>query len=219
MGQRRLDLAFMPGKYVFPGGRVDQADAMVRCCGDLPQSELDRLLIDMKGRPSPDRARALALTALRETFEETGLIIGAKDGMAVGEKTLPLATDARPKATASWQRFCSHDLLPRLDQMSFFARAITPPGRSRRYDTRFFCIDADAISFDSKQRDEELLTLHWLTLEDTRSFDLASITRVILEDLAERFTVGPITANGLPVPYYYFANGSFHRQLIGSDSG
>ena len=77
LGRRRLDMAFMPGRYVFPGGRVDAADRQVAIADDLGPGELKKLMVAMKGTPSEARARALALAAVRETFEEAGLIIGA----------------------------------------------------------------------------------------------------------------------------------------------
>src|SRR6185369_13998400 len=68
--------SFMPGKFVFPGGAVDESDAMVRPAVDLEPGTLAKLMLRMRGRPSARRARALAMAAVRETFEETGLILG-----------------------------------------------------------------------------------------------------------------------------------------------
>ena len=70
---------FMPGKFVFPGGRVDATDSndaggRSRCI----RYDMRRLLVDTKLRTETD-ARALALAAIRETFEETGLVIGTRD--------------------------------------------------------------------------------------------------------------------------------------------
>ena len=69
LGKRRMDMKFMPGKYVFPGGRVDRPDRTVESTDDLAESEISKLLVDMKGGPNPARARALALAAVRETYE------------------------------------------------------------------------------------------------------------------------------------------------------
>ena len=77
LGRRRIDMAFMPGRYVFPGGRVDPADRHVAVEQDLEPGDLKKLLVAMKGTASEARARALALAAVRETFEEAGLLIGA----------------------------------------------------------------------------------------------------------------------------------------------
>lgn len=76
LGKRRDDLKFMPGKYVFPGGRLDADDKIMIAARELRESEAEKLMLDMKGHPSPARARGLGMTALRETFEEAGIIIG-----------------------------------------------------------------------------------------------------------------------------------------------
>ena len=138
MGKRRMDLAFMPGKYVFPGGRVDRADHFAVSAHDLRDAEVAKLLVEMKGARSKSRARALALAALREAFEEAGIVVGHK---AAGAVQSPAST------TASWAQFYATGYQPALAGMTFFARAITPPGRPRRYDTRFFCVEATAIAW------------------------------------------------------------------------
>jgi 8-oxo-dGTP pyrophosphatase MutT (NUDIX family) len=158
--------------------------------------------VAMKGNPSPARARALALAAVRETFEEAGIVIGA-----------PLGAAALPKAEA-WQRFFAHGFRPALTPLTFFARAVTPPGRPRRYDTRFFCVAAEAIAHRAAAADGELSDLEWHTIEQARALDLPNITRVVLEDLA----AGALQKCDVPVPYYHGRNGNFHRDLIGPDT-
>ena len=112
----------MPGRYVFPGGRVDPADKHIAVEDDLKPGDLKKLMVAMKGTPSEARARALALAAVRETFEEAGLLIGT-----------PLGAAAAPKAP-TWQDFFATGYRPALARLTFFARAITPPGRPRRFD-------------------------------------------------------------------------------------
>ena len=202
LGKRRMDMKFMPGKYVFPGGRVDRADRFVASGGDLPALEIEKLLLEMKGTPSPMRARALALAAVRETFEEAGLVIGT-----------PVNGSALPK-DASWRRFHETGYTPLLTPLTYFARAITPPGRTRRFDTRFFCVDAAAIAHRTDAPEEELSGLVWMTIEEARSLDLPPITRVILEDLTDRLKSGELHDAKAPVPYYHNRNGSFRRELL-----
>lgn len=202
MGKRRMEQVFMPGKYVFPGGRADKDDKIVQSADELPPIETAKLLLDMKGSPSATRARGLALAAIRETFEEAGLLVGHR-------VSLPLATTA-----AGWGEFLAHGYLPKISDLTFFARAITPPGRPRRYDTRFFCCDVAAITHRIDANDGELSGLHWLTIEDTRGIDLAPITRVVLEDLTDRLNASSPTAADAAVPYYHFKNGSFRRELL-----
>lgn len=199
MGKRRLDLAFMPGKYVFPGGRVDPGDKSIARADDLPQIEIDRLLVNMKGTPSIARARALASAAVREAFEEAGLVIGQRG----------VATSA---VAANWSAFVATGHLPAIGALRFFARAITPPGRPRRFDTRFFWIDATAITERLKFNDGELSGLDWLTLDQARGLDLPNITRVVLEDL--KAMLSRDAAIDAPLPFYNFRHGSFRRDLI-----
>jgi 8-oxo-dGTP pyrophosphatase MutT (NUDIX family) len=206
MGRRRPDQVFMPNKFVFPGGRVDAGDRSAPSADELPREQAACLLYDMKGRPSVSRARALALAAVRETFEETGLLIGTTT-----------ASTALPPAPACWQPFVSHGLLPRLSGMTLFARAITPPGRTRRYDTRFFHVSARQIARRLPVLDGELSAIDWFTLGQARALDLPSITRAVLEDLADRLASQPSAASPLGVPYYYFHAGTFRRALIPAD--
>ncbi|MDA9915899.1 NUDIX hydrolase, partial [Luminiphilus sp.] len=72
------------------------------------------------------------------------------------------------------------------------ARAITPPYRTRRYDTRFFMIHDDAIHSDPahvSSASGELLDLHWLTLDEARQTDLPAITRMVIDLVQERLKV------------------------------
>lgn len=206
MGRRRADLVFMPGKFVFPGGRVDPADRQVTCGDCLPDIEQQKLFSGMKGPPSAERARAIALAAIRETYEEAGLLIGTADPHAANAA-------ASGRANASWQPFLAHGIVPTVGALSLFARAITPPGRPRRYDTRFFAAEAGSIALRIPPPETELQSLDWFTLEDARTLDLPSITRAVLEDLAERLTAG-LSARQYPVPFYFFRNGAFRRELI-----
>src|SRR5690606_12277282 len=120
----------------------------------------EKLLASMKGSATPRRAQALALAAIRETYEETGILIGTD---AAG----PLAS-----RSPSWRPFVERGLAPALSALNFICRAITPPRRPRRYDTRFFCISADHIAETTRSTDGELLDLHWLTFEATGKLDL-----------------------------------------------
>lgn len=210
MGRRRADLVFMPGKFVFPGGRVDPADRQVACDDCLPEIEEQKLLTGMRGTPGRDRARGIALAAIRETFEESGLLIGAHDASAAGSA-------AAARASAAWKPFFAHGVVPKVGALSLFARAITPPGRPRRYDTRFFAAEAGSIVARVPPPEAELQSLDWFTLDEARTLDLPSITRAVIEDLAERLDAG-LAARDYPVPFYFFRNGSFRRELIAAGS-
>jgi 8-oxo-dGTP pyrophosphatase MutT (NUDIX family) len=203
LGRRRPDMVFMPGRYVFPGGRVDRADRHITTGEDLNPRDLKRLMVWMKGAASEARARALALAAVRETFEEAGVVIGTR------------ASVPAPERAAPWHSFFATGYQPALTKLTFFARAITPPGRPRRYDTRFFCVPAEAIAHRTTIEDGELSDVEWHTIAQARALELPNITRVVLEDLGERIAAGGLRVNDMPVPFYHRRSGSFRRDLIG----
>jgi 8-oxo-dGTP pyrophosphatase MutT (NUDIX family) len=203
MGKRHHGHVFMPGKYVFPGGRIDPADRRMRIAAPLdPRAE--RKLMQKMRRPSAARARALALTAVRETFEETGLLLGSRAPQA------PVASDA------AWAAFGEANILPDLSTMHFIARAVTPPRRARRYDTRFFTADASAIAHRIGGKvgpDAELVELVWLPLSDMKQrIEVMAITELVLRDLQVQLDAG--FSHDLPVPYYHVVNGKRVRDLL-----
>jgi 8-oxo-dGTP pyrophosphatase MutT (NUDIX family) len=218
LGKRRDDLKFMPGKYVFPGGRLDADDKIMTAARELRQSEADKLLLDMKGTPSPARARGLGMTAVRETFEEAGIIIGGTVATPA-EITPPSENPSLDSPAAkSWRQFQAHGFVPDLASLTFLARAITPPGRPRRFDTRFFCVEASAITKSTDHNDGELSGLVWMTLEEARELDLPPITRVILEDLGERIAKRSLDDPSVPIPYYFNRHGTFRREMLHLDA-
>jgi len=181
MGQRHGNMAFMANKYVFPGGRIDPGDMRLSVTSQLRPHVAARA-----GHGStPARARGLALAAIRETFEETGILIGER-------------ADHLPRTRApAWKKFFEHKVLPRLDTLEIIARAVTPPNRTRRFDARFFMVDASAIVHELEELDnEELLTPAWLTLDEARALDLPSITRTVLDEVE---AVDRDTCGGEPV--------------------
>lgn len=202
MGKRHERHAFLPGKFVFPGGRVDAGDSRLAVPDCLDSKVEKKLLADMKGSPSTGRARAMALAAIRETYEETGLLIGTHSNNTVKSRS------------PAWRAFAEHNVVPALSSLGFICRAITPPRRPRRYDTRFFCISADHIAQRAKPVDVELLDLHWLTFEKALGLDLPAITRIVLEELQEKLDAGRFPKAGDRVPYYYMRNGVFRRELL-----
>ncbi len=202
MGRRHERHVFMPGKYVFPGGRVDPADIRLDAPDELHPAVGKKLMVDMKRRPSPSRARALALAALRETYEETGLLIGRRGSADISTRS------------AAWRAFLAHGVVPSLEPVKFIARAITPPRRPRRYDTRFFCVGADAVAREVKSETSELVECHWLTFPEALQLDLPTITQVVLEELGDRLQKTGFPGPDASVPYYFMRHGRFHRQLI-----
>ncbi len=202
LGKRHHGHIFLPGKYVFPGGSVDASDRRIATeLGLHPKTE-ERLMRQMR-RPSPGKARALALAAVRETFEETGLLLGAP-------RSTPLRAPAGP-----WAAFADAGLHPDLTSVHYVARAVTPPRRSRRYDTRFFTADVSAIAREVPGKvgpDSELVELVWIPLSRARTLDVLAITELVLEDLQAQLEAG--FSHDLPIPYYRLIHGRRIREMI-----
>jgi 8-oxo-dGTP pyrophosphatase MutT (NUDIX family) len=203
MGKRHPGHKFMPGKYVFPGGRIEPGDRRMVANGALGAACEERLLARCT-RPSLQRGRALALAAIRETFEETGLIFGnAEHG----------APENPPEGI--WSEFAAKGVYPDLGALTFVARAITPPRRPKRFDTRFFAVDARAVAGKVEGLigpDSELIDLVSVTFDEARELDLPTITKVIIAEVEDRLKAG--FGPHLPVPFYWEKRGSFVRELL-----
>ena len=172
MGKRSGRHDFMPDKYVFPGGRVDPQDGRAVCYSDLNPVQEQRLRYQSKRVP-----RAFALTAIRETFEETGLLIGREAEMPA-------------RAPAGWQALYDMDIAPCLQNLTFIGRAVTPPYRPKRFDARFFMAEAEEVLIDDRPPLDgaELHDLQWVTIADAMELDLPNVTRFMLGEIDERLT-------------------------------
>lgn len=204
MGRRHTRHKFMPGKFVFPGGRVDPADSRVPVTGDYEAPVKSKLMEQMKHRKGEARARAFAVAAIRETYEEAGVFIGNKD-------------DAQWKPNAEFAPFASRGISLDLKPFRFIARAITPPRRPRRFDTRFLAVWADAICDrlpEGTGPTGELEELCWLSLEEAKSLELPAITLTIIEELQKRLIDDPELDPATPVPFYYWQRKGFVRKEV-----
>ncbi len=174
MGQRGAKAAFMPNKFVFPGGAVDKGDAHIPLANPLADGCRARLAEDA----TREMSGALAAAAIRELWEETGQILGQ-----MAAWTDPVPDD--------WIDFANRGYLPDASALSFVFRAITPPGRPRRFDARFFLVDADALASDPDDFDaacDELSHLQWVPVDEVRKLDMPFITEVVLAEIAARAT-------------------------------
>jgi 8-oxo-dGTP pyrophosphatase MutT (NUDIX family) len=199
LGRRHEGLKFMAGKFVFPGGRVEPADRLMPTASPLDRHAEARLMRRV-ARPSSDKARALALAAIRETFEETGLLLGTRT------EAMPAVPDG------PWAAFAKAGVLPDLSALHFIVRAITPPRRPRRFDARFFAADATAIAHKVDGivgPDAELVELVWLPIAEAKQIDLPTITQVALDELEARVAKG--FGHDLPSPLYRMLNRKFVR--------
>ena len=191
MGQRGKGASFMPSKFVFPGGALDLSDRAL-----APKFDVNEECVGRLNTRSPDdiTPQALALAAIRETWEETGL---------------PLAHH-RPGDAKSftsddkdWQSFFNAGYVPATEALTFIFRAITPPSRSKRFDARFFMVRADAVQGDPDdlaRASGELTHLSWLTLAEARKLDLPFVTEVVLAEVEARLSLPDIQRS---VPFFH----------------
>lgn len=167
----------MPNKFVFPGGAVDAEDAQVPLTGTADASTLARLAHDSPA----DLVHGCLVAAVRELWEETGLILGQRH--------------VWPDPPEDWKSFAATGHRPDASGLSFVFRAVTPPMRPRRFDARFFLCPASQIkgsSDDFSHASDELSHLQWIPLANARSFDLPFITEIVLAE------IGPLIASDTP---------------------
>ncbi|QYE36672.1 NUDIX hydrolase [Polymorphobacter sp. PAMC 29334] len=194
MGRRHGGHAFMPGKWVFPGGGIDRGDFAVPAATEL----VGHVAAALARTTTPARGRALAMAAIRETFEETGLLVAKP-------------VDSAPvKRTGPWRDFFAAGVAPDLAALDFVARAITPPVRPRRFDARFFVADAAAlVSLDPGGGSGELDELAWFDWDAAAALDLPQITRAILAEVKLRLR-DPMR----PIPCHRFVRGGHRLETV-----
>ena len=200
MGKRAASHKFMPNKFVFPGGRLDVVDQRVSVPRDLARPVMTRLRKATQARVTDNKLRGLALAAIRETYEETGLIIGRK-------------TENRLRSSHEiWQSYFDQGVEPPLEKLDFICRAVTPTFRTRRFDTRFFMVYDEFIHTNPESMEKasgELLDLHWLTLEQARKLDLPTITRSVIDMVETRMQLDRAVQMKAPAPYFHTKNGKW----------
>ncbi|MEM6408671.1 MAG: NUDIX hydrolase [Pseudomonadota bacterium] len=186
MGQRGKTAAFMPSKFVFPGGAVDAEDAKIPFAAAAPDVTHKRLQLLGNG-VAPE---AILAAAIREVWEETGLKFAA----LTQERAAPMP--------APWQRFFETGHAPSATGFHYIFRAITPPGRPRRFDARFFLVAAELCLSDLddfSDAEDELSHLQWVDLEQAKALDLPFITEVVLAEVAALARTGMPPAS---VPFF-----------------
>jgi 8-oxo-dGTP pyrophosphatase MutT (NUDIX family) len=207
VGKRHDNVVFMPGKFVFPGGRVDKDDYRVPCAAPVT-AELEANLAKGSPKTPASRAKSLAIAAIREACEETGLCLGRKAEGKTGDKVARLE--------GPWKPFADAGLLPDPSSLFLIARAITPPGRVKRFDTRFFTADASAITHRVDgviHADAELVELVWVELGSKPLADLHPMTRNVLNELDARLATGPLRHDA-PVPFFHFYGGKMQKDIL-----
>ncbi|WP_376089222.1 NUDIX domain-containing protein [Roseomonas sp. CCTCC AB2023176] len=150
MGVRSARHRFMPQRLVFPGGRVDPMDRRLPIASELEDGTRRALEL----RANPKLAQGLAVAAVRELHEETGLIMG---------------------------RYEKGRLLPDLAPLRYLCRALTPPQSPVRFNARFLMAPARA-AVGSLGGSGELEHLGWYPIGETPPHELALITARVLEE-------------------------------------
>jgi 8-oxo-dGTP pyrophosphatase MutT (NUDIX family) len=202
LGRRHERHRFLPGKFVFPGGRVELKDRLMPAAAALDARDSERLMQRVP-YPSLAKAAAYALAAIRETYEETGLMLG-----------VPAARPFAAPASA-WEPFAKAGIMPDLSAMHFIGRAITPPNRPRRFDSRFFAVDVTAVARRDDGfvgADAELVEVVWMPIAEARQLDIPGITAIVLEELQDRIATG--MSRDHPVPFYRMLHKKFLRELL-----
>jgi len=174
MGKRARRHKFMPDMYVFPGGRLDREDRFAPVLRDLPEKPLARL----SNQFGEETARGLAVAAARETWEETGLVLGE-----VREQGLHAD----------------------LSGMDYLARAITPPPSPIRFHARFFVVDAERVQGGPGAPlggSGELLDLAFRPIQEALAMPIADVTEFVLEEVMRRIRGTSIEA----VPIFSYQN-------------
>jgi 8-oxo-dGTP pyrophosphatase MutT (NUDIX family) len=192
MGKRHGGHSFMPDRWVFPGGRIDRADYRAPFATDLKPdtaATFDAYL-------PPGRGRALALAAVRETFEEAGLLL-ARPG------------PARPVA-GPWRPFVGQGALPDLEALEVVARAITPPMVAKRFDTWFLVADAERLMSLERQPDcGELEEVAWVDFDEALELPLPSVTRSMIKEAVLR-----MEDPSRPKPFFRFRAGGMKPAFL-----
>ncbi|MDX3973441.1 NUDIX hydrolase [Shinella sp.] len=195
VGRRSSKHVFMPDVYVFPGGRRDAGDRLVSIANPLNPLANERLALKSGTRCSDSRLRALGVAAIRELYEEAGIPVG-----------VPLAAPAEGALP----------FRPDLSNLRFLARAITPAGMVRRFDTRFFTLFADEAGVDpaGAKASHELEDLRWVDIFDHKGIDMPDITVLILEELKKSIQEDKSLPFGRPAPLFYAQRGRHLRDIL-----
>lgn len=172
LGRRSGKHDFMPDKFVFPGGRVEPFDGRTPAVSEIQSTDASKLKFQTRRIP-----RSFPLTAIRETFEETGLVVGQHGSV-------------KSKISPSWVDYFAQDAIPCLSHFRFIGRAITPPYRPKRFDARFFFGFAEDTLIDDRPPVDgaELLELQWLSIGEAMKINLPSVTRFMLEEIKNRLS-------------------------------
>jgi|TARA_B110000196_G_C20928055_1_gene558604 8-oxo-dGTP pyrophosphatase MutT (NUDIX family) len=185
MGKRNSFHKFMPNKIVFPGGKLDEIDVKV--------SNQVKKLPEFKKLLSSDiqlrNHLAHYFCALREAYEETGVIIGCDNYSFLNDDNNKL------------RKLSDY---PRVGNIKLIARAITPPHSRIRFDNRFFLVNSKYITKYSRVNSNELLDIDWYNLDKAINLDIPPITKRILKLLKINIRISEErNYRNISIPLYY----------------
>lgn len=185
MGRRASAHVFMPDVYVFPGGRRDRGDHALPYGSALHPLVEAKLMQGVSRGMGPARARALALTALRELREETGITPIGDRGPDLGQlryvvRAITPPGNVRRYDTRFFLAFCQEDVF-------------------------------DLTHFGDT---DELEDLQWLDIATISSLKLARITQTVVEDVRDLMKADPSVPFGSPVPFYSMRHGRFVQSRL-----
>lgn len=185
MGRRNSGHDFMADLWVFPGGRIDPSDYRAPHATELKPDVAATFTQHMGAA----KGRALAMAAIRETFEEAGLLL-AKPG------------EPRP-AAGPWREFLAQGAAPDLEALDIISRAITPPALAKRFDTWFLMADAERLTSLERQGDcGELEDIAWLEFSEALDLKLPAVTRTMIKE-----AMGRLEDPHRPKPFVRFRAG------------
>jgi 8-oxo-dGTP pyrophosphatase MutT (NUDIX family) len=184
MGRRPQSARFMPGVYVFPGGAIEADDARIRVAAGFSARDTELMKAD-----DEIPARVLGVAAIRETFEETGLLCACNV----------------MRSNFRWQDVLEDKVRIDLSQLSYLGRALTPAPSHIRFHARFFYVFAPCAD-PPVSATAELEEPRWVDLEDTQDLPIAQVTRFMLEEMRRRLTLSVAPAE---TPFYHRESGVF----------
>lgn len=188
---RHHEIDFASGALVFPGGKVDAADADAAWDGLVAEAAADGL------------DRAFAVAALRETFEEAGILIARPRGSAAlvgaAEAHRIMTADRAGEAARFIDLVRDANLMLAMDLLVRFAHWVTPEGLPKRYDTHFFLVAAPVEQAGAHDGSESIEGF-WIrpvdALRDAREGrrSVVPATRLNLQRLSQSATVAEAVA-------------------------
>jgi 8-oxo-dGTP pyrophosphatase MutT (NUDIX family) len=181
VGRRPPKARFLPGRYVFPGGSVEPDDSRAGSASELNSELVDLMAVG----GNLMQARGLAMAAVRETFEETGLLL-AEPG------------DVGAARSASWAAMGADGLAPALHRLGYVGRAITPVPSPIRFHARFFVADAQYTS-GVLGGDSELEDLHWCTVNELARLPTIEVQSFMLTHAIATLTSNQVETEGKPL--------------------